>query len=82
MKWQLQEAKARFSELVARTLKEGPQIVTRHGKPVAVLVPIDEYRHLKSGGKKLDFKEFLTRGPSIGALEITRSREIARDVEF
>jgi prevent-host-death family protein len=53
MDWQIQEAKARFSEMVERTLKKGPQTVTRHGKPVAVLVPVDEYRRLRTGGKKL-----------------------------
>lgn len=35
MKWQIQEAEARFSELVKRTLREGSQTVTRHGRPVA-----------------------------------------------
>jgi antitoxin Phd len=38
--WQIQEAKNRFSELVDLTLSEGPQIVTRHGKPVVQIVPI------------------------------------------
>jgi prevent-host-death family protein len=49
--------KARFSEMVERTLKEGPQTVTRHGKPVAVLVPVDEYRRLRTGDKS--FKTLL-----------------------
>ena len=39
--WQLQEAKNRFSELVDLSLSEGPQIVTRHGKPVVRIVPIE-----------------------------------------
>lgn len=34
MSWQVQEAKQRFSELVRRTLAEGPQKVTRHGEDV------------------------------------------------
>jgi antitoxin Phd len=38
--WQIQEAKNRFSELVDLSLSEGPQIVTRHGKPVVQIVPI------------------------------------------
>lgn len=38
--WQIQEAKNRFSELVNLSLTEGPQIITRHGKPVAQIVPI------------------------------------------
>ncbi len=38
MNWQVQEAKQRFSELVRRTLEEGPQVVTRHGEEVVVVV--------------------------------------------
>ena len=45
--WQVQEAKARFSEFLSASLTEGPQIVTRRGVQTAVLVPIDEWRRLK-----------------------------------
>ena len=38
--WPVQDAKARFSELLDKTLKKGPQVVTRRGVEVAVLVPI------------------------------------------
>jgi antitoxin Phd len=51
MKWQVQEAKARFSELLDATLKKGPQIVTRRGVEAAVLVPIDEWRRLQTTAK-------------------------------
>ncbi len=61
MSWQLQEAKQRFSELVRRTLEEGPQVVTRHGEEVVVVVPAEEYR--RAGGRKMDFKEFLMSAP-------------------
>jgi prevent-host-death family protein len=40
MPWQVQEAKARFSEFLDASLREGPQVVTRRGIEVAVLVPI------------------------------------------
>jgi antitoxin Phd len=40
--WQVQDAKARFSELLNVTLKNGPQVVTRRGIAAAVLVSIDE----------------------------------------
>jgi prevent-host-death family protein len=43
MSWKLQDAKQRFSELVRRTLEEGLQVVTRHGREVVVVVPADEY---------------------------------------
>lgn len=47
MSWQVYDAKARFSEFLDTTLKEGPQIVTRRGVETAVLVPIDEWKHLQ-----------------------------------
>jgi antitoxin Phd len=47
MAWQLQEAKARFSEFLETTLREGPQIVTRHGKEEAILVSITEWKRLQ-----------------------------------
>lgn len=45
--WQVQDAKARFSEFLDTTLKEGPQIVTRHGVETAILVPIAEWQRLQ-----------------------------------
>lgn len=45
--WQVQDAKARFSELLEASLKEGPQLVTRRGVEAAVLVPIREWRRLQ-----------------------------------
>ena len=45
--WQVQEAKARFSELLETSLAEGPQIVTKRGIETAVLVPIEHWRRLE-----------------------------------
>jgi antitoxin Phd len=45
--WQVQDAKARFSELLDATVKKGPQIVTRRGVETAVLVPISEWNRLQ-----------------------------------
>jgi len=45
--WQLQDAKARFSEFLDAALKSGPQVVTRRGVEEAVLVPIEEWRRLQ-----------------------------------
>lgn len=55
--WQVQEAKARFSELLEASLSEGPQLVTRRGVETAVLVPIDEWRRL--GGNRSRLKDLL-----------------------
>jgi prevent-host-death family protein len=46
-RWPLQDAKARFSELVRRVNTEGPQVVTVHGKDEVVIVAADDYRRLK-----------------------------------
>ena len=56
--WQVQEAKARFSELIEATLSEGPQIVTRRGVETAVVVPIEQWRLLERI-RPLDRKEVL-----------------------
>jgi prevent-host-death family protein len=47
MSWAVQEAKARFSELLEASVKKGPQIVTKRGVETAVLVKIDEWRRLQ-----------------------------------
>ncbi len=44
--WQLQEAKNRFSEVVNLALTEGAQTITRHGKPVVVVLSQEEFRNL------------------------------------
>jgi prevent-host-death family protein len=45
--WRLQEAKARFSELVRRVRSEGPQHVTVHGRDEVVVIAAEEFRRLK-----------------------------------
>jgi len=79
--WQLQEAKQRFSELVRRTLEEGPQVVTRHGEEVVVVVPAEEFR--RTIGEKPDFKEFLLSAPDLSVLDLERPKDdFPRDVEL
>ncbi len=80
-RWQLQEAKQRFSELIRSVEAEGPQFVTRHGAEVAVVISIADYRHLRREGEGEDFKTFLQSGPDID-LEISRSASPARLVSL
>ena len=49
--WQVQDAKARFSEFLNATIKKGPQVVTRRGVETAVLVPIEEWRRLQQASR-------------------------------
>ena len=46
-RWQVQDAKARFSELIETSLADGPQIVTKRGVETAVLVAMDEWRRME-----------------------------------
>jgi prevent-host-death family protein len=50
--WPVQDAKARFSELLDASLREGPQIVTRRGVETAVVVPIEEWKRLTDKPRK------------------------------
>ena len=61
--WQVQDAKARFSELLDATIKDGPQVVTRRGVETAVLVPIQEWRRLQSSARPSLKELLLAPGP-------------------
>jgi antitoxin Phd len=50
-RWQVQDAKARFSELLQKCLSDGPQVVTKRGVEAAVLVPAAEWRALQSAAR-------------------------------
>jgi prevent-host-death family protein len=83
-KWQLHEAKNHLSEVVDLALAEGPQIVTRHGKEVAVVVSTADFERRRSGrGRRGTVVSFL-RGLSFkGArLEFDRSKDIDRELEL
>ncbi len=56
--WPVQDAKARFSELLETSLSEGPQIVSKRGVEAAVLVPINQWRQLQKRARP-ELKELL-----------------------
>lgn len=70
MEWQLQQAKAKFSELVQKALDEGPQTVTRHGKPTVVVLSAEQFDLMKK--RQIDLKELL---PLIAPDEIDLERK-------
>jgi prevent-host-death family protein len=84
MSWQLQEAKARFSEVVQRARAEGPQIVTLRGERAAVVLSAAEYDRLTAG--EPDFVEALLGGPAWDADMLDavgdRARDLPRNIEF
>lgn len=66
--WQLQEAKNKFSEVVNLAVSGKPQLVTRHGKPVAVVISAEDYEksHTHPDGQpKKNFVEFLLSIPRV-----------------
>lgn len=67
--WPVQDAKARFSELLKASLKEGPQVVTLRGVEAAVLVPVQEWRHLREHARP-SLKELLLSPQGRGDLQV------------
>jgi antitoxin Phd len=59
--WQLQEAKNKFSEVIDRVMAEGPQVITRHGVEVAVVMPVAGYKKLTEPCQRLG--DFLMSSP-------------------
>ncbi len=79
-KWQLQEAKARLSEVIKKAAKEGPQKITVHGEPTAVVISSKEYERLKR--PRESFVEFMRRSPLYGLeLDLGREQSLTRDGE-
>lgn len=68
--WPVQDAKARFSEMLDRCLKDGPQIVTRRGVEAAVLVPADAWRRLQQAARP-SLKELLLTEEGRGEVLVT-----------
>ncbi|MGW0196845.1 type II toxin-antitoxin system Phd/YefM family antitoxin [Nonomuraea sp. NPDC003201] len=80
-RWQLQEAEQQFSEVVRKAHDEGPQVVTKHGKDVVVILDMEEYRRLR--GRQPDFKEFLLSEPDWpDDLEFARDKSLPREVDL
>jgi len=77
--WSLQDAKARFSELVNVCLESGAQLVTRHGREAVVVMPADEYKRITASKQSL--KEFFVAAPRV-ELQIDRSWDTGREVEL
>lgn len=84
-RWQLQEAKNRFSEVVERAIKDGPQTVTKHGKDAVVIVSAEQFQRSSETGKRQEqsLTEFLLQSPLRGArLRIRRPRDTGRLIKL
>ncbi|TAH46550.1 MAG: type II toxin-antitoxin system Phd/YefM family antitoxin [Dokdonella sp.] len=67
--WPVQDAKARFSELLDACMSEGPQLVTKRGSEAAVLVDVAEWRRLKDAARP-SLKELLLAPHARASLQI------------
>ena len=76
--WQLQEAKNKFSQVVEKAIQNGPQVVTKHGVEVVVVLSYAEYRKMAIAQKKLS--AFFRESPLVGVdLDLTRDKSDVRD---
>lgn len=78
--WQIQQAKARLSDVIEQAQVEGPQFITRHGLQRAVILSTDEYERLS--GVNGNLIHHLLNGPKIEGFEVTRDNAVGRTFEF
>lgn len=79
--WSVANAKAHFSELIDKAKSEGPQMVTRNGKPAAVLVSVEEWE--KKTAPKGTLVEFFQNSPLYDSgIEIERFKGDFRKVDL
>lgn len=81
--WQMQEAKARLSELVKLAETDGPQDITLHGRSVAVVLSRSAYQRLS--GQRASLADFMQASPLVGLEEevtFERNASLTRDVSF
>ncbi len=82
--WQLQDAKARFSELFRLARESGPQCVTKHGREAVVVIPAEEFARLTgSEARKGSLVEFFAASPlRESGIDLRRSRDLGREVDL
>ena len=79
--WQLQDAKNRFSHLVYLAKNVGPQIVTKHGKEVVVVLSVSEYKKLVK--PKASLIKFFQKSPlSKIDIDFVRKNELPREIDL
>jgi antitoxin Phd len=80
--WQLQDAKARFSELFRRARSEGPQVITRQGKEAVVMISDEHYERLVGKAHQpKNLLQFFRESPLVGVeLDLQRSKDEGRDI--
>jgi antitoxin Phd len=82
--WQLQAAKARFSEVFRRARAEGPQLITRQGKDGVVMLPVEQFDRLVNRSRRpKSLVQFFRESPLVGLeLDFERDQDTGRDIEL
>lgn len=82
--WQLQTAKAQFSELFRRARTEGPQVVTRQGKEQVVVLPAEQFARLtKQARQPKSLVKFFAESPLTHVkLDLTRNVDPGREIKL
>jgi prevent-host-death family protein len=76
--WQLQEAKNKLSKVINEATGRGPQVITKHGVEVAIVLSSDDYRKLLASQKKL--ADFFRASPLAEVeLDLTRDKSEVRE---
>ena len=79
--WQLQEAKARLSEVVNAAIQNGPQIITKHGVETALLISVADYKQVNKKPTKLS--TFFRKSPICKMdLDLKRTNDFPRDIQL
>src|SRR5271166_3242164 len=83
-RWQLQAAKARFSEVFRRARSEGPQWVTRQDKEAVVILPAEEFERLTARSRQpKSLVQFFRESPLVGlTLDLERDKDTGREIEI
>jgi antitoxin Phd len=83
-KWQLQDAKARFSEVFRLARENGPQRVTKHGREAVVVLSAEEFARLTGAeARKGSLVEFFAASPLRGSgIDLDRSRDFGRKIDL
>lgn len=79
--WKLEDAKARFSELVRRANSDGPQTVTVRGREAVVVLSAEQYARLHQPKDRVPLIDFL-RSLDLTGLDLTREPDYGRDIDF
>lgn len=82
--WQLQAAKARFSEVFRLARTEGPQLITRQGKDGVVMMPVEQFDQLVVRSRQpKSLVQFFRESPLVGLeLDLERDKDTGRDIEL